>query len=130
MEAIAWFVHKYIMHGPLWFIHKDHHVSKPSVFELNDAFFLIFAIPSALLIVFGAMVESMNWMLYIGSGIAFYGLIYFMLHEVFVHQRLKYFRNIRNDYLIRLRKAHLIHHKAKQKDGAQYFGLLLFVKEK
>lgn len=130
MEAVAWLSHKYLMHGPLWFIHKDHHISHSSKFELNDAFFLLFAVPSASLIVLGAMIESVNWTLYMGFGIAFYGLIYFMLHEVFVHQRLKFFRNIRNDYLIRLRKAHLIHHKAKDKDGAQYFGLLLFVKEK
>ena len=24
-EFTAWFNHKYIMHGPLWFLHKDHH---------------------------------------------------------------------------------------------------------
>ena len=24
-EFTAWFNHKYIMHGPLWILHKDHH---------------------------------------------------------------------------------------------------------
>ena len=25
MEFMAWFTHKYIMHGFLWVLHKDHH---------------------------------------------------------------------------------------------------------
>ena len=24
MEAVAWFTHKYVMHGLGWFFHKDH----------------------------------------------------------------------------------------------------------
>ena len=26
MEFMAWFAHKYLMHGVLWFLHEDHHV--------------------------------------------------------------------------------------------------------
>ena len=26
MEFVAWSVHKYVMHGFLWSLHKDHHV--------------------------------------------------------------------------------------------------------
>ncbi len=25
MEGVAWFTHKYVMHGFLWSIHRDHH---------------------------------------------------------------------------------------------------------
>ena len=40
MEFVAWFTHKYVMHGFLWFLHKDHHQPKKNqVFEKNDAFF-------------------------------------------------------------------------------------------
>ena len=54
MEFVAWYVHKYIMHGFLWNLHKDHHVvDKTKFFQKNDYFFLIFAIPSILLIFFG-----------------------------------------------------------------------------
>ena len=54
MEFVAWSVHKYIMHGFLWNLHKDHHqVNKDHVMQKNDYFFLIFAIPSILLIVNG-----------------------------------------------------------------------------
>ena len=44
MEFVAWFAHKYIMHGFLWVLHKDHHQKEPGFFEKNDLFFLIFAI--------------------------------------------------------------------------------------
>ena len=30
MEFVAWFSHKYIMHGFLWSLHKDHHIKDPS----------------------------------------------------------------------------------------------------
>jgi beta-carotene 3-hydroxylase len=26
MEFMAWFTHKYIMHGFLWVLHKNHHI--------------------------------------------------------------------------------------------------------
>ena len=56
MEFIAWFTHKYIMHGRMWIFHKDHHdQSNTTIFEKNDLFFLIFAIPSWLGLMFGAM---------------------------------------------------------------------------
>ena len=38
-EFTAWFNHKYIMHGPLWILHKDHHKKDhKSWFERNDLF--------------------------------------------------------------------------------------------
>ena len=46
MEFVAWFTHKFIMHGFLWNLHFDHHNTQPGFFQKNDAFFLIFAIPS------------------------------------------------------------------------------------
>ena len=50
MEGITWCTHKYVMHGFLWYLHKDHHQVEPGFFEKNDAFFVIFAVPSMLLI--------------------------------------------------------------------------------
>ena len=52
MEFVAWFSHKYIMHGFLWSWHKDHHrKDHDSWFEKNDLFFLVYAIPSVLFVV-------------------------------------------------------------------------------
>ena len=42
MECITWCTHKYVMHGFLWYLHKDHHQPHDGFFEKNDAFFLIF----------------------------------------------------------------------------------------
>lgn len=40
MEFVAWFTHKYIMHGLLWILHKDHHHKESNgFFEHNDFFF-------------------------------------------------------------------------------------------
>ena len=46
MEGVTWLTHRYIMHGLLWYLHKDHHQKSDGFFEKNDAFFVIFAIPS------------------------------------------------------------------------------------
>ena len=52
MEIVAWASHKYIMHGLLWFLHKDHHKKDHnSWFERNDLFFLQFAGISAIFVV-------------------------------------------------------------------------------
>ena len=48
MEFMAWFSHKYIMHGFLWAIHKDHHIKDhKSWFERNDLFFIFYALVSS-----------------------------------------------------------------------------------
>ncbi len=39
MELVAWLAHKFVMHGFLWYLHKDHHQKEPGFFEKNDAFF-------------------------------------------------------------------------------------------
>ena len=47
MEFMAWFTHKYIMHGFLWSLHKDHHhKDHKNWFERNDAFFIFYAVVS------------------------------------------------------------------------------------
>ena len=38
MEGVAWFTHKYLMHGPLWFLHESHHVPHRGGLEKNDWF--------------------------------------------------------------------------------------------
>ncbi|MFN7279909.1 MAG: beta-carotene hydroxylase, partial [bacterium] len=90
MEGITWATHKWVMHGFLWYLHRDHHQVEPGFFEKNDAFFVIFAIPSMLLIMFGSQ-DGMWWMQAIGFGIMAYGFAYFLVHDVIIHQRFKWF---------------------------------------
>jgi len=129
MEMITWFTHKYVMHGFLWYLHEDHHQPKyQGLFEKNDAFFIIFAIPSILLFYFGLEPE-LNFKFFIGLGILFYGIAYFFVHDVVIHQRLKWFKKINNNYLKGLRKAHKIHHKHLGKEDGECFGMLLVPKK-
>ena len=124
MEFVAWSVHKYIMHGFLWSLHKDHHqVDKNKVMQKNDYFFLIFAIPSILLIFNGF--ESSHYTLFIGFGIALYGMAYFIVHEIIIHQRIRIFKRLNNRYIKGIRMAHKVHHKNKYKHNGTSFGMLI-----
>lgn len=124
MEFMAWFTHKYVMHGLLWTLHRDHHQKEPGFFERNDAFFLIFAVPSWLCIMTGLMAGG-DVRVWIGAGIALYGLAYFLVHDVFIHQRFKLFRRTDNAYLQAIRKAHKVHHKHLGKEEGECFGMLI-----
>jgi len=125
MEFVAWFTHKYIMHGFLWSLHKSHHVKESdSFFERNDFFFLIFAIPGMLFTLSGALNHG-DWKLYAGIGITLYGLCYFLVHDVFIHQRFPWLKRTDNAYFRAIRKAHKVHHKTQGKYGSESFGMLI-----
>ncbi len=123
MEFMAWFTHKYVMHGLLWYLHKDHHQVEPGFFEKNDSFFLIFAIPSAYCYVTGLMYHDLR--LYIGIGISLYGFAYFIIHEIIIHQRFKIWSRLDNRYVKAIRRAHKIHHKYLGKEDGENFGMLI-----
>jgi beta-carotene 3-hydroxylase len=128
MEFVAWATHKYLMHGLLWRLHKDHHVvDKNKKFQKNDFFFLIFAIPSILLIYIGYEYGNIFWLF--GVGIALYGLGYFIVHEIIIHQRLPLFKKSNNSYIKSIRMAHKVHHKTLGKYGASSFGMLIVPKK-
>lgn len=124
MEGVAWFTHKYIMHGLLWILHKDHHKKESKgFFEHNDFFFLIFAIPGIILLFIGLR-NDFNFFFWIGLGITLYGCAYFFVHDIFIHQRFRLFRNTDNAYFRAIRRAHKIHHKHLDKEEGECFGML------
>ncbi|MGB4776041.1 MAG: sterol desaturase family protein [Daejeonella sp.] len=126
MEVFSWSVHRYLFHGPLWFIHKSHHQKHRYWFEFNDVFSLIFCGISLLLMWYGRL--NFNAGFWIGAGTSVYGIIYFIFHDWFIHNRFKAFKTT-NTYLLRLRKAHKIHHKSTNKLPAEEFGLLIISKK-
>lgn len=128
MEGITWLTHKYVMHGFLWYLHEDHHKPTGHVLEKNDAFFLIFAIPSWLCIMIGLQ-KNIYWLAGIGFGIALYGLAYFIVHEVIIHQRIKWFTRSNNRYVNVIRWAHKMHHKHLEKEEGESFGMLFVAKK-
>ena len=123
MEFVAWAAHKYVMHGFLWDWHVDHHLPHKSFFEKNDRFFLVFAVPSALSFILGSVYTSPE-VFAIGIGIAVYGFAYFLVHDVFIHQRFKWFKRTDSVYLRAIRKAHKVHHKHLTKEDGECFGML------
>ncbi len=124
MEGMAWFTHKYIMHGIMWNWHESHHVHHKNALEKNDLFSVVFGVLSTLTIIIGAEIEAYRPLLWIGLGIASYGLCYFIFHDIIVHRRIKVKFKTKNTYLKRLIKAHYVHHEVHEKEGAEAFGFL------
>ena len=124
MEGATWLIHKYIMHGLLWSLHRDHHDhSKEGHLEKNDYFFIIFALPAIALMYYGSRL-GFNYVFYIGLGITLYGLAYFFVHDIFIHQRVPFLRNTKNPYLLAIRRGHKQHHKHTGKEQGECFGFL------
>lgn len=131
MEFVAWFAHKYVMHGFLWDWHEDHHLphhEKEGFFEKNDLFFLVFALPSMACYIIGSVTPHF-WVLFIGVGISIYGLIYFLIHDVYIHQRFKWFRQLDSKYSRAILRAHGAHHAKQEKEDGESFGLLVVSKK-
>ena len=125
MEFMAWFSHKFIMHGFLWSLHADHHKKDHnSWFERNDAFFIFYAVVSMFFFYLWQN-KILASGLAIGLGIFAYGLTYFFVHDIFIHQRFKLFRNADNRYARAVRRAHKMHHKHIGKLHGECFGMLI-----
>ena len=129
MECVAWFTHKYIMHGFLWSLHKSHHKIHKHFFEMNDLFAVIFSIPSILLIYLGYTYESYSILKYFGVGIFLYGVAYIIFHDIIVHRRIKINFKSNNKYMQRIMNAHYVHHKVHTKEDAKAFGFLFAPKK-
>ena len=124
MEGMAWFTHKYVMHGFLWKLHKDHHKKDHKHWwERNDLFFVFYAVVSIGFFLLWRY-EGVWIALPIGLGILAYGIAYFTVHDIFIHQRFKIFRNANNRYAKGVRRAHKMHHKHLGKDEGECFGML------
>lgn len=124
MEVVAWLTHKYVMHGLLWHLHSDHHRKESNSFlERNDFFFLIFALPGILCLLLGSM-NDFNFLFWTGLGITLYGFAYFMVHDIFIHQRFRIFSRTESWYLKAIRRAHKMHHKHTGKEDGECFGML------
>ena len=124
MEGMAWFTHKYVMHGFLWKLHKDHHKKDHKHWwERNDLFFVFYAVVSIGFFLLWRY-EGVWIALPIGLGILAYGIAYFTVHDIFIHQRFKIFRNANNRYAKGVRRAHKMHHKHLGKEEGECFGML------
>ena len=125
MEAFAYVVHRWVMHGRLgWFLHESHHRPRTGRFELNDLYGVIFAIPSIVLLYGGVQAGWGDWATAVGAGIAAYGAIYFGFHDVIVHRRLEHRIVPRSSYFKRIVQAHRLHHAVESREGCVSFGFV------
>jgi len=124
MECVSWLTHRFLMHGLFWNLHEDHHNKAHDFFEKNDLFFVIFALIAIGFFMIGNYIEGWGFMCYISIGITLYGLAYFFVHDIFIHQRFKLLKRTDNFYLRALRKAHKVHHKHQDKTEGECFGML------
>ena len=122
MEAVAYLMHRYLMHGPLWFLHRSHHRPRRTPLEWNDLFGVFFAVPSMVLIYLGT--HGHPFALAVGLGMTAYGAAYFGFHDVIVHRRVRTRYVPGHPYLKRIVRAHLVHHRTLTRDGAVSFGFL------
>jgi beta-carotene 3-hydroxylase len=123
-EFVAWFTHKYIMHGFLWAWHKSHHTVHDHALEKNDWFAVVFSLPSIGLFYYGSVVSYSPYVLAMALGILCYGIFYLVFHDVIVHQRIKWRPLPQSKYLKRMIHAHYMHHSKHRKQNCEAFGFL------
>ncbi|MES1974622.1 MAG: beta-carotene hydroxylase [Pseudomonadota bacterium] len=124
MEGFAYVAHRWVMHGPGWFLHASHHRPRTGAWELNDLYAAIFAVPSFVLLLGGVQLGWWPGFTWIGAGIAAYGAIYFGFHDVIVHKRLNHRYLPRSAYMKRIIQAHRLHHVVETREGNVSFGFI------
>jgi beta-carotene 3-hydroxylase len=124
MEGVAYVAHRWVMHGFGWFLHASHHAPRTGIWELNDLYAVIFAIPSFVLLLGGVQLGWGPGCTWIGAGIAAYGAIYFGFHDVIVHKRIDHRYLPKSAYMKRIVQAHRLHHVVETKAGTVSFGFL------
>lgn len=125
MEGFAYVMHRWVMHGPGWFLHASHHRQREGNWELNDLYAVIFAVPSIVLLLGGVQLGWWPGFAWIGAGIAAYGAIYFGFHDIIVHKRIPTRYLPRSAYMKRIIQAHRLHHVVETKNGTVSFGFLI-----
>jgi beta-carotene 3-hydroxylase len=124
MEPVTAATHRFVMHGPGRVLHRSHHrsaVGGTTGWELNDLFPLAFAIVVMMAMAVGFNVAGFGVLVPIGVGVTAYGVIYALVHDVYIHRRLPLFRNRTVPGLERLAAAHREHHRL----NAAPYGMLV-----
>ena len=125
MEGFAYVMHRWVMHGFGWFLHESHHRLRTGLFELNDLYGVIFAVPSIFLFAYGiAWGHGANYA-WVGGGIMAYGAIYFGFHDMIVHRRVAIRYIPKSTYMKRIIQAHRLHHVIETKAGTVSFGFII-----
>ena len=123
-ECVAWFMHRYVMHGFGWYLHQDHHRTSGRRLQKNDSYALFFAFVSFMLI-FNGLRTGVTLAAAAGFGVALYGVGYVLFHDILFHRRVPGLRiTATHPYLARIVASHRVHHRTVTRDGAVSFGFL------
>jgi beta-carotene 3-hydroxylase len=118
MEAVTWAVHRFVMHGAGWVLHRSHHESAAARFEANDAYPVMGAAIGMAAFAVGFNLPAPA-LVAVACGVTAYGAAYLFVHDCYIHGRLGRLPAV--EVLERLRRAHAIHHLF----GGEPFGMLL-----
>ncbi|MFA7439931.1 MAG: sterol desaturase family protein [Sphingomonadaceae bacterium] len=124
MEGIAWSGHRWLMHGPLWCLHKSHHEPRTGRFEKNDWFGVMGAAAAIALFYVGVTLGKGDSFTWVAIGVTIYGAIYFGFHDIIVHRRVNTGYVPRSAYMKRIVQAHRLHHVVESRQGAVSFGFI------
>ncbi|KAL8126195.1 hypothetical protein AgCh_013471 [Apium graveolens] len=129
MELMSRWVHKTLWHASLWHMHESHHKPREGLFELNDAFAVMNAVPAIVLLAYGVFHKGLLPGICFGSGLGFtvLGITYIFVHNGIVHKRFPVGPIANVPYFRKVAAAHRLHHMEKFK-GVPY-GLFLGPKE-
>ncbi|AAT44116.1 beta-carotene hydroxylase [Picrophilus oshimae] len=127
MEFIARLTHKYLMHGILWPIHKDHHIPSGRRFQRNNLFALFFAFISMSLFIASFETKDFIYMSF-GIGMLFYGILYLIIHDMIIHNYYLHLRNRKHSrYINKLIEVHELHHINDGRGKGMNWGFLLYI---
>jgi beta-carotene 3-hydroxylase len=115
MEPVTCGLHRWVMHGPGWVLHRSHHEpSGRGGLEANDAFPVLFAGATV-----AAMAAGGGMAVAAGLGVTAYGAAYALVHDVVIHRRARA-GGEPSGRLARLAAAHALHHDG----GGAPYGML------
>lgn len=121
MEPVTAATHRWVMHGIGERLHRSHHRAQRSRWEANDAYPVMFAAIVCTALWLGFNQPAWSSLVPIGVGVTLYGVAYAVVHDVYIHGRLRWFEGREVAALQRLADAHRIHHLY---NGAPY-GMLV-----
>jgi beta-carotene 3-hydroxylase len=121
MEPVSYATHRWVMHGAGMGLHRSHHCSAGGGgVEGNDWFPVLFSTMGMLCFATGASVGSLSLLVPVSLGAAAYGCAYVLVHDVYIHRRLRWF-TAELALGERLKAAHRVHHLF----GGEPYGMLV-----
>ena len=110
MEPVTYAAHRWVMHGIGERLHRSHHRPGSKGWETNDLYPVMFAAVVLVGLAVGFNVDGWSDLVAVGVGVTAYGAVYGLVHDVYIHRRLRRWRPRTNRVGDHLAEAHRVHH--------------------